>query len=276
MEVLLGSLTSILYGVADFLGGEAARKVSAATVVVWAGFFSFPLLLVVVLLLGGDARTSDYLIGFAAGASGAIGLVMLFAGLAKGRAAVVAPVAAALGAIIPFAVGVLSGDRPSILAWVGVVIAIPAIALSAWTDDDEGSWRVGLLYGSVAGVGFGGFAAIIGFTDPTSELLPLVPARGAVIVVVLALSGLGVWRLQPFSEAPRSIILANGVLDVSANITLLIALRAGSFALAAVAASFYPAVTVILARLVNREYLRKRQMVGIGFTLFALGLIAVG
>jgi drug/metabolite transporter (DMT)-like permease len=41
-----------------------------------------------------------------------------------------------------------------------------------------------------------------------------------------------------------------------------------------VAASFYPAVTVILARLVNGESLRKRQMVGIAGTLVALALIA--
>lgn len=274
MEVILGAITSLLYGVADFLGGEASRKVSAASVVVWSGVLSFPPLVAVALAFGGEATVDDYLIGLAAGAAGATGLVMLFAGLAKGRAATVAPLSAAIGAVVPVVVAVISGDRPSAWAWVGVALAVPAIALSAWTDDETGSVRVGLRYGFVAGLGFGGFAAIIGLTSDDSGLLPLIAARGATVLLVLALSLAGVWALDRFSEAPRAIVVANSVLDVSANMTLIVALRAGSFALAAVAASFYPAVTVILARLVNGESLRKRQMVGIAGTLVALALIA--
>lgn len=274
MEVLLGGITSILYGVADFLGGEAARKINAATVVVWSGVFSFPLLLMVVLFTGGDATGSDYLIGFAAGVSGAIGLVMLFTGLARGRAATVAPISAALGAVVPVVVAVVAGDRPTLLAWVGVGIAVPAIALSAWTDEGEGKTRSGLTYGAVAGLGFGGFAAIIGLTGDDSGILPLVTARGGLVVVLVVLAGFGAWKLQSFAQTPRGLILANSITDVSANITLIYALRAGSFALAAVAASFYPAATVILAKLINAESLRARQILGIFMTLVALGLIA--
>ncbi len=276
MEVLLGGLSSLFYGVADFLGGEGTKKVSAATVVVWSGLFSFPLLLVVAVLVGGDSSVSDYAIGLAAGASGSLGLTMLFAGLARGRAAAVAPASAALGAMVPVAVAVITGDRPSLVAWIGVVVAIPAIALSAWTDDDQGSLMQGLIYGTVAGLGFGGFAAIIGFTNPDSNLLPLIASRASTIIVVLMIAVLGLWKIRRLSESPRSIIVSNGVLDVSANVTLLIALRAGEFALAAVAASFYPAVTVILAKLVNGEHLRTRQIFGIGLTLMALALIALG
>lgn len=275
MEVLLGGITSILYGIADFLGGEAARKVNAATVVVWTGIISFPLLVVVAVSLGGLSQPSDYLIGAAAGVAGTVGLVTLFAGLSRSRAAAVAPVAAAVGAVVPVVVAVLTGDRPSFWAWVGVVIAVPAIALSAWADDDEGSRRNGLGYGAVAGVGFGGFAAIIGLTDPRSELLPLIAARGTLVLVVVLVGVLGLWKLHRLSAIPRPLIFSNAVLDVSANMTLVLALRAGSFALAAIAASFYPAVTVILAKLVNGEHLRRRQVAGILLTLLALGLIAV-
>jgi drug/metabolite transporter (DMT)-like permease len=275
VEVLLGGITSMLYGVADFLGGEASRKVNAATVVVWSGTFSFPLLLVVAFVVGGEASSADYLIGFGAGISGAVGLVMLFTGLARGRAATVAPLAAALGAMVPVVVAVISGDRPSLLAWVGVAIAVPAIVLSAWTDDEAGPAGSGLVYGAAAGLGFGGFFAIIGLTGPDSGILPLVTARGGLVVVLVALAGAGVWKLQAFSTTPKAIILGNGALDVSANITLIFALRAGSFALGAVAASMYPAVTVILAKLVNAESLRPRQVVGISLTLVALALIAL-
>jgi drug/metabolite transporter (DMT)-like permease len=53
-------------------------------------------------------------------------------------------------------------------------------------------------------------------------------------------------------------------------------LRSGELALAAVAASFYPAVTVIMAKLVNGEDLRRRQIFGISLTLAALALIGLG
>jgi drug/metabolite transporter (DMT)-like permease len=229
---------------------------------------------VVVVFTGGDATGADYLIGFAAGISGAVGLVMLFTGLARGRAATVAPISAALGAVVPVVVAVIAGDRPSLLAWVGVGIAIPAIALSAWTDEGEGKNRSGLAFGAIAGLGFGGFAAIIGLTGDDSGILPLVTARGGLVVVLVVLAAFGVWKLQGFAQTPRGLILANSITDVSANVTLIYALRAGSFALAAVAASFYPAATVILAKLVNGESLRARQILGIVMTLVALGLIA--
>ncbi len=275
MDVLLGGVTSILYGVADFLGGEAAKKVTAATVVVWAGILSIPLLILGSLLIGGDPEIRDYAIGVAAGFSGAFGLVMLFAGLASGRAAVVAPLSAALGAMVPVVVSVIAGDRLPASRWVGIAIAIPAIAMSAWVDDDGGSVRKGIFYGSVSGAGFGGYASIIRLTDPESGMYPLVSARSGLILLVAVVSALGIWRVHSFAVAPRSVILANSVLDATANITLLLALRAGSLAKAAVAASFYPAVTVMLAARINGEHLLLRQRFGIVMTLVSLVLIGV-
>jgi uncharacterized membrane protein len=75
---------------------------------------------------------------------------------------------------------------------------------------------------------------------------------------------------------PAPIVVGNALLDVAGNVTLLLALRAGSLALAAVAASFYPAVTVIMARLVNAEHLQRRQLIGLGLTLIAMTAIAAG
>ncbi len=275
MEVLLGGLSSLLYGVADFLGGEGAKKVSAATIVLWSGSISLPLMAITALLVGGDASLADYGFGFAAGVSGVIGLISLFTGLARGGAAVVAPLSAAVGAMVPVAVAVLLGDRPAMLAWIGVAVAIPAIALSAWTTDRAGSPRSGLLFGALAGAGFGGFAAIIRFTDDSSGLLPLVAARAGTFGAVALIGLMGIWKINSLKSTPRLLVVGNSLLDVSANVTLLLALRAGEFALAAVAGSAYPAVTVLMAMWVNGEHVRVRQLVGIGFTLLALGMIAL-
>ena len=275
MEVVLGGISSLLYGFADFLGGEGAKRAPAAAIVLWAGVLSFPLILVVAYLVGGDARMSDYLLGAGAGIAGALGLVSLFAGLGRGRAAAVAPTAAAVAAVIPVMVAVIGGERPSLLAWVGVLVAIPAIVLSAWVADPGESLKGSVGYGLTAGLGFGGFTAIIGLTDPDSNLLPLITSRASTMLAVLLLTGLGVWRLVGFGSSPRLLVAGNAVLDVSGNVALLLAVRAGSLALAAVAASFYPAVTVLLARLVNGEHLRARQLVGIALTVLAMSAIAL-
>jgi len=84
LGVLLGGLSSLLYGVGDFLGGEGAKRVSAATVVLWAGIVSFPLIVVVATLVGGEVGSVDLWLGAAGGSWGAIGLVSLFAGLGRG------------------------------------------------------------------------------------------------------------------------------------------------------------------------------------------------
>jgi uncharacterized membrane protein len=275
VEVVLGGISSLLYGVADFLGGEGAKRAPAASVVLWAGVLSFPAILTVAAIVGGDASATDYLLGAAAGAAGAVGLVSLFAGLGRGQAAAVAPTAAAVAAILPVVVAVIGGERPSVLAWVGVVVAIPAIVLSAWVADPGESLKGSVGYGLLAGLGFGGFTATIGFTDPASNLLPLIASRASTMAAVLILTGFGVWKLVGFGSTPRLLVAGNAVLDVSGNVALLLAVRAGSLALAAVAASFYPAVTVLLARLVNGEHLRVRQIAGIILTVIAMSAIAL-
>lgn len=276
MGVLLGALSALFYGVGDFLGGEGAKRAPAASIVLWAGVVSFPLIAVLAVVLGGTASGEDLWLGAWAGAAGAVGLVMLFAGLGKGQAAAVAPASAAVGAIIPVLFGVIGGDRPSLLAWVGVGVAIPAVVLSSWVADSSGASLGGTRYGVLAGLGFGGYAVILDATSPASGLLPLLPARASTMIVILAVAALGLWQAVGFRQVPLAIVVANGALDLAGNVTLLLALRSGSLALVGVAASFYPAVTVLLARIVNAEHLRVRQLVGVALTLVALAAIAIG
>jgi len=276
VEVVFGGISSLFYGVADFLGGEGAKRVSAGSVVLWAGVLSFPLLLVTAVVIGGDAAVSDFVFGLLAGALGGAGLIVLFAGLSRGQAAAVAPVAAAVGAVVPVVFSLIKGETPSTLAWIGVAVAVPAIMLCAWVTDPGEVPGGGLPYGLAAGLGFGGFSILISLTSEESNLLPLIASRGATILVPLVLAVAGIWEVSRFSRTPRALVATNAILDVCGNVALLFALRAGSLATGAVAASFYPAVTVIMARVVNDEQLRRRQGVGLVLALVAMTAIALG
>jgi drug/metabolite transporter (DMT)-like permease len=274
--IFLGGASSLLYGIGDFLGGEGAKRVTAPTVVLWAGVVSVPLIAIFALLIGGAADVSDLWLGAAAGSAGALGLVTLFAGLSKGQAAAVAPAAAVLSGVFPLVVGVVGGETLSGLDWAGVSVAVPAIVLCSWVAEPGEVPLGGVWYGLLAGLGFGAYTIIINLTSEGSGLLPLVPARVATMLVVAFIATAGVWSVAPFRTSPRRIIVGNGLLDVSGNVALLLALRAGSLGRVSIAASFYPAVTVVMARLVNSESLARRQLAGIGLTLFALAAIAGG
>jgi len=173
-------------------------------------------------------------------------------------------------------VAVSSGEVIGALTWLGVAIAIPAIVLCSWVADPGEVPFGGVWYGLIAGLGFGTYTVLLDLTGSSSELLPLIPARAATMLTVGAISLAGMWRVSGFSTIPKGIVIGNGLLDVSGNMALLLALRAGTLAPVAVAASFYPAVTVLMARLVNAEHLRMRQIVGVALTLCALTAIALG
>jgi len=181
-----------------------------------------------------------------------------------------------LTGIFPVLVAVLTGERPSSLAWIGVGIAIPAIILSSWVAESGEVPYGGLWYGIVAGLGFGSYTILINMTGDASELLPLIPARAATMVVVGLVAASGLWKVGGFSTVPKKIVIGSGLFDVGANITLLLGLRFGSLALVSVSASLFPAVTVVLARVVNREHLRARQVLGIALTLVAITAVALG
>lgn len=276
MGIVLGGLSSLLYGLGDFLGGEGAKRVSAPTVVMWAGVISFPLISIVALLSGGSATTGDLWLGGGAGAVGALGLVALFAGLGRGHAAAVAPAAAAVGGVVPVAYAVAGGESLSTLTWLGVAVALPAIVLCSWVRDPAEVPFGGLWYGILAGVGFGAYAVLIDRTSQTSGLLPLIPARAATMLTVVVVGLVGIWRITERRHVPRLVVAGNGVLDVSGNVALLLALRVGSLAPVAIAASFYPAVTVLLARTFNHEPIRVHQMAGLALTVMALAAMAAG
>lgn len=276
MGVFLGALSSLLFGVGDFVGGEAAKRVHSSSVVFWAGVVSFPFIIAAALIYGGEFVVVDMWFGFGAGFSGAVGLVLLFAGLARGHAAAVSPASAAVMAVFPVSVAVILGERPSLLAWAGVAIAVPAIILCSWSGSTGNVKLGGLWYGIAAGVCFGVYVVLISRTSEVSNLLPLVPARLATILLVAGVAAAGVWKLGRFSNTPRGLVASNGLLDVTGNVAFIVGLRSGSLALVSVVAATSPAVTVALARLINKEPLRNRQVVGLVLVLVALALITLG
>src|SRR5690606_41854067 len=127
----------------------------------------------------------------------------------------------------------------------------------------------------LAGVGFGLFIALIGRLARDAACCW---RRGAARLASMALvasvlvSGRGkdeVRRSIPWGLAARA-----GLGDTAGNAFFVLSSQLGRLDVAAVLSALYPAVTVLLARLVLGERLSPRQSVGVGLALGAVVLIA--
>ncbi len=275
MSPFLAFLSAVTFGGADFLGGIATRKSGRVfSVVVLSQLAGLAIVLVALAVTGGELIRAD--IGWAAGAgvAGAGGLVLLYRGLSIGTMSAVAPLSAILTAVVPVSWGLATGERPSVVALVGIPLALMAIALVSGARVGQIRTGSGLVEGIGAGVGFGVFFILIANSEST-ELWTLTFARLASISVILAVAILSRASLRP-GKGAGWLILGAGSIDMFANLLFLMAERRGLLTLVSVITALYPASTVLLARVVLNERLTRTQWIGLFFAAVGVGLISVG
>ena len=278
MPIVLGLAAALSYGAADFLGGTAAKRVGPAAVVLFSQAIGLTVFLLFLPLFIDDGLTS----GSAAwaglsGLVGAVGVGLLYRGLAAGRMSVVAPVSAVVGATVPVVVALTTGESPTSMQLVGVLVALVAVALvSATPERDPGAGRRrGLPEAFGAGLAFGIFFLTFNEAGDQGGVWPLVVARLASVALFGAIAMLGRRRVR-FERGVRLPIAATGVLDLAANLCFLLGSQRGLLSIVAVLTSLYPGTTVLLARVVLRERMTPLQSGGLVAALVGIALITAG
>jgi drug/metabolite transporter (DMT)-like permease len=278
MATALALLASLLWGTSDFLGGTAARRLPATAVV--AVSQAIALLGLVVVALASSAFGADVgYLGWALAAAvvGVVALTCFYAALAAGTMGVVAPIAA-VGVVVPVAVGIGEGDRPGLLQALGVVLAFAGVFLAAGPQRDESGARPSrrpLVLAAIAAAGFGGVLVCVAHGARSSTVMTLLTMRATSVALLglLALAGRAAISAQP-RDLPLLAVIGAG--DVGANAAMAVASTRGLLSVVAVLSSLYPAVTVLLARLVHAERLTRVQTVGVVAALSGVALIASG
>jgi drug/metabolite transporter (DMT)-like permease len=287
MVILLGLAAGVLYGTGDFLGGLATRRVQVLAVLMLAETAGVIVAVPAAAMSPGPVRLVGLAWGISAGLVGGLGLIIFYVGLAAGPMSVVAPVSGLVSTILPVAVALTEGERPSAEVYAGALLCLAAIVLASSAGDGEqargpraprsrltGVGRA-VGYGIASGASFGLFFLLIRNAGQSGELWPVAAGRiGELAIVLIAAAALR-RSLMP-RGAGFMLLLAvasAGAIDVVANICYVAATRTGMFGLAVVLASLYPGVTVLLARTVLGERLRWVQRLGLG--LAALGIILV-
>jgi drug/metabolite transporter (DMT)-like permease len=276
----LALLSAAGYGVSDFVGGLASRRVAALRVVLVSYPVAMVLLTLLALAFGGEVSSGAILWGGLCGISQAFGVWWFYAALGSGPISVVSPLTAVLVAGVPVGVGVALGERPSAVAYAGIAVALLAVVLVSREVRDEDStphrfttkvaW---LTVGS--GFAFGLNFVLIHQAPVEARLWPLVFARISASALVLLIAMVTRNLVVP-SGVPLRLALAAGVLDTVSNVAMLLALQASMLSLASVLMALYPAATVMLAMVVLRERVTRWQALGMVSALFAVAMIAHG
>lgn len=173
----------------------------------------------------------------------------------------------------------------------------------------------GLAFATGSGLAIGAFYILISQTPDDSGIVPLVLNRVVNAGLMFAVFGVLVLLARRASPAPAlaavrettprtdaagvadtataatrpnaasnardrlvagfAIAIGCGLLDAIANVLILLGIRAGDLAVAAVLAAMYPAGTILLAAIVLRERIAPVQWAGLALALVSAGMLAL-
>jgi drug/metabolite transporter (DMT)-like permease len=297
-----------IWGTSDFTGGYASRRANAFVFTAFSHLCA--LVLMVVLALAQHApfpsRTS-ILWALLAGGIGGFSLAIFYRALAEGKMGLTAPIAALLGAAIPTLADIAIEGAPHAWTFAGFALAIVAIwlitraepvrkpepddKLNVWgrallpvptqpfdqIDDEEKTGAVpkGVAVAALAGVGFAAFYLCIRQAGAGSPLwIAAVSRLASFIVTAVAVIATGAPIRLDLPGAAMAAVA--GSLDITGSALFIFASQHGRLDEAVVISSLYPAVTVILARLVLKEHFSRWRFIGLLAALAAVPMIAGG
>ncbi len=261
------------WGTADFLAGMQARRSPVVVVVLISSAVGIVGIGTIVAVRGiGPPDGRELVASLAVGVVGVVGVLAFYRALAIGAMSVVAPIAAT-SAAVPVLYGVIDGERPALLQWVGMVIAIVGCTLAA----REGSarlhatqWRLSVGLAVCAMLAIGAQLVAVDIASAHDPLWTILIAR---IVVVTAFGIAALVTRPAFGEGdPRKLVVI-GAIDAGANASFAIATTTGLLGIVAVIGSTFPVITVGLAHRQLGERLGRGQRAGVLMALAGVVLI---
>jgi drug/metabolite transporter (DMT)-like permease len=278
--MILGLLTALFWGGADFLIKLLGDRMSLRDSLVWTqGTAALIVVGAILLERRVPFATLDMHVVpmFAAGAvSSAIALGLLFIAFQNGRVAVVAPLVGSY-AIVATLLGLATGTEPGSLPLLLTLGFISLGALLVMLEKGEGGLKPGAGAAAAIGSALGsGFSIWIMAT----YVLPTVPVSDALLVnfgfpCLAALLWPARRRLaSPQGRTGWSIVLGIGIVSAAGYGCYNNGLLDGGIAIVSVLATLSSAVTILLARLLIKERVRGVQRVGLAIVLLGLPVLA--
>lgn len=282
MAPLLALISSLTWGLADFLGGLASRRTRIVQVLpisylsgaIVVTFFS-------IFLIPGELNSDSYLYGFFAAFFGVPAIALLYVALSRGPMGIVSPITALMAGFVPVITGLLRGDSVSAIGYFGMALAALSVILVSQERKSDQAQRISLstlLICVASGTLIGSYLTVLGLAPTNQGIWTSTIARWFGFLFVGAFFLLRLKAIskdensQPF---PWTLAIVAGIFDASANGIYQIATQKGVLAIVAVLASLYPAATAVLARYVLHERLRVIQNIGVVLALAAAACLTM-
>lgn len=279
MASFLALFSSLLWGTADFFGGNLTKKYKALAVTGVSQSFGLLFGLIVVLITSSwfapTLSWSNYFLpGVFAGTLGFIGLTAFYAGLATGRMGVVSPISS-LSALIPLTVAFINGEKPSAVQLAGMAAALTGAFCASGPEIKGGISVRPLVYALIAAFGFGSAITFIAQGSKSSAIMTMTTMRFTTFIISLALFA-KFKTTGGFSKKDIPVLIGIGGADFFGNVLLGVATTKGLVSLAVVLGSLFPIVTALLAFKLLHERLHKLQYLGVGFAVLGVVIISLG
>lgn len=277
IAVTLALAASLAWGCSQFLTGLQGRRVALLALAVGAQGAGLVLIGAVVLVRGvGPPGLEPAVVALVAGVGAAGTVAVFYRALSIGALGIVAPIVGTAGAV-PVAVGLLTGEQPSALAGLGVVLALLGVVLASLQPRATLGGRVatGVGLALLATLGIGIFFVLISVASRADPYWAVLLSHTASFGL-LAAAALVVRPSLAFSRADGGRIAVAGLLDTGGSALFAVASTLGLVSIVAVLASLYPVVTIVLARALLQERIRLVQRAGALAAIAGAAMIAVG
>lgn len=276
---VVGLLSALVYGAADFVGGVAARAIGPLRTTAVGAVSGLMLLLLALPFVGGSWSAAALGWGAVSGVVGAAAVALLYACLAIGPMSILSPLTALVSALVPMTWGLAAGDRFAPIGYVALGLALVAVVLVGFVPERGAVRPSGRALGMAVAAGalIGVFLILLDQTPPDSGLVPLVANRTVVAAIMWSVVGILTVRRVTGNLTRRGVLLAagSGVLDASANVLILLGLRVGDLTTMSVLVALYPAGTIVLAALVLRERIAPVQWAGLVLAVTAAAMLSI-
>jgi drug/metabolite transporter (DMT)-like permease len=287
--VAFGLGAAIVYGVSDFFGAFAARRIHLVTATLFNYAVATVAIVIVVWILGGVWSPGAILWGSVCGVLAVFGLLAFYGVLAIGPMSLLSPVIAMIQSVVPVAAAVITGQALTPLAWVAIAIGLVALLLLA-PRPQPGRTHItprAAILAVASGLLLGVSLTTLDFAPHNSGVVPSVLeiVAGLVVLAVVWLvlrllpnqGGGTLAFLQPGPDAVATLsarrawiaAAASGVLVAIADAFIILDLHIGNLAVVSVLVALYPVLTVILAATVLKERMSKLQFVAVALVIVA-------
>jgi drug/metabolite transporter (DMT)-like permease len=292
IAIVCGLLSALCWGISDWLARGISSRMGAFRAQLWSQLTGLLGLGIAVVVSGAGtdalAVTSPRAWAFTLLYAGIVGVAALvfFEAFGKGKVAVVAPIVGAYGAVsVAWSLAFGGTLAPAVAAGLALVIAGVVFA-SMSPDSDDGvlvddvvaaRHRRGVWAAIGAAFLFGTAFFLLGreAAPAFGSLVPAMLSRLVGPVVLGSIAGMmGTSMAPPSSRADRLGVLGSGVLSSGAVVATGYGVQHGDVAVVAVLGSLSVVVTVLIALVMLRERLTRRQWLGVALAMGGIPLLS--